>query len=172
MKILTLKNKLHFVPLKADCLIQCCSRDALWGPKCWEPHNLTLRLHQNCHVSVTPAGWHCPRSTTASPYALSFCLRLHIWACLQEPVCSFSFWCFDVFHHQWRCMWSWCKISVAPCGWMGGWVTCGDAGGRQVCVPDESRGKQLPAELSFGRKCAVLVAVCCTWINAVLCLAS
>lgn len=81
MKILTLKNKLHFVPLKADCLIQCCSRDALWGPKCWEPHNLTLCLHQNCHVSVTPAGWRCPRSTAASPYALS------VSVCTFEHVC-------------------------------------------------------------------------------------
>lgn len=57
----------------------------------------------------------------------SFCLRLHIWTCLPEPVCSFSFWRFDVFHHQWRCMWSWCKISAAPCeliGWVGDLWRC------------------------------------------------
>lgn len=170
MKILTLKNKLDFVPLKADCLFQCCSRDVLWGPKCWEPHNLTLCLHQNCHVSVTPAGWRCPRSTTASPCALSVSVCTFEHVCRQAPVCSFSFSRFDAFRHQWRCMWSWCKISMAPCELIG-WVTCGGAGGRQVCVTDESRGKRLAAELSFGRKCAVFAAVC-TWISAVLCLAS
>lgn len=164
MKILTLKNKLDFVPLKANCLFQCCSRDVLWGPKCWEPHNLTLCLHQNCHVSVTPAGWRCPRSTAASPYAVS------VSVCTFEHVCrsQSAVFPFDVLMYF--------TISADACdhdvklvwlhvSWLGGWVTCGGAGGRQVCVPDESRGKRLAADLSFGRKCVVLAAVC-------LCLAS
>lgn len=109
------------MPLKADCLIQCCSRDALWGPKCWEPHNLTLCLHKNCHVSVTPAGWRCPWSTAASPCALS------VSVCTFEHVCrsQSAVFSFDVLMY-FTISGDTCdrdvKLAWLHVSWLGGWV--------------------------------------------------